>query len=96
MSFKILGQVGEFDRQEDDIHLVTLCVTGELHSSVEQSCSFGGCFAHALKAGPCVCASVVDGTTCRWIAALFWLSPYLLAWPSALPHPDPVQPPLRS
>ena len=27
--FKILI-VGEFDRQEDDIHLVTLCVTGEL------------------------------------------------------------------
>ena len=32
MSFKILA-VGEFDRQEDDIHLVTLCVTGELHHS---------------------------------------------------------------
>ena len=34
LSQKLTHQLlSEFDRQEDDIHLVTLCVTGELHHS---------------------------------------------------------------
>lgn len=35
INFEILI-VGEFDKQDDDIHLVTLCVTGEFCSFIKK------------------------------------------------------------